>query len=501
MTARRSLTPVGRESSSSDPRAIEPRVVALAPMPPEKAAYALARYSRSPDSIESSLRWVFDHSAEKFWEQFYFDYGHASIADLGHAVVCFENISELAAIHVEDERLWDGQAKSSRYQDFAKLGYVVPQELSESARATFRAAADGLFTAYRDLFPRIEELVRSRNPRPSEMKEAVYARNVAARAFDVVRYVLPLAVPTNVGQVVSIRTLEKQIGHLLAAPYAEVRALGEGLRGACAQAPLDLWNELCGSQNRVDRAPLAPTLARHARANEYWRKAYAILEEIAARELRLGDVVAAPLVDLVPEHPLEVELAATLLYRVSEHPYRRIVEAVSGWSETKRREVVEAALAGREREELLPELQSGYRLIFDVLMDVGGWRDMHRHRRCQQVRQPFTFAHGHEVPAALAEAGVDATYRQAMDRAASAARGLEPEAVAYLVPFGHRVRCLFKMDYAEVEYVSRLRSGVKGHFSYRKVAWEMKQALAERHRWLADRIDATPPWIEDSLKR
>src|SRR2546425_1121641 len=90
------------------------RVIALAPMPPEKSAYALARYSRSPDSIEDSLRWVHGHSSEKFWEQFYFDYGHASIADLGHVIICFEGISELAAIHIEDEELWDGQAKSSR---------------------------------------------------------------------------------------------------------------------------------------------------------------------------------------------------------------------------------------------------------------------------------------------------------------------------------------------------------------------------------------------------
>ena len=57
------------------------------------------------------------------------------------------------------------------------------------------------------------------------------------------------------------------------------------------------------------------------------------------------------------------------------------------------------------------------------------------------------------------------------------------------------------MDYAEVEYISRLRSGVKGHFSYRTVAWQMKQKLAERHAFLAERIDATPPWVEDSLKR
>ena len=84
-------------------------------MPPEKSAYALARYSRSPDSIEQSLRWVHEHSSERFWEQFYFAYGHGSIADLGHVTICFENITELAAIHIEDEPLWDGQAKSSRY--------------------------------------------------------------------------------------------------------------------------------------------------------------------------------------------------------------------------------------------------------------------------------------------------------------------------------------------------------------------------------------------------
>jgi len=136
-----------------------------------------------------------------------------------------------------------------------------------------------------------------------------------------------------------------------------------------------------------------------------------------------------------------------------------------------------------------------------VLMDVGGWRDLHRHRRCQQVRQPFTFAHGYDEPALLAEAGVESAYRVAMDRADAAAATLPPEAAAYLLPFGHRMRCLFKMDYAEVEYISRLRSGVKGHFSYRTVAWQMKQQLAERHAFLAERIDATPPWVEDSLKR
>jgi len=80
------------------------RVLTVGPMPPEKSAYALARYSRSPDSIAKSIEWVRTHNSEKFLESFYFQYGHASIADLGHLVICFEGISELAATEAEDER-------------------------------------------------------------------------------------------------------------------------------------------------------------------------------------------------------------------------------------------------------------------------------------------------------------------------------------------------------------------------------------------------------------
>src|SRR5690348_15953172 len=123
-------------------------VITVAPMPPEKSAYALARYSRSADSIRDSIEWVRTHDSQKFLESFYFQYGHASIADLGHAVFCFEGISELAATEIEEEALWDGQAKSSRYQDFSKSGFVMPPELDPAGGEAYRAAAEGLLAAY-----------------------------------------------------------------------------------------------------------------------------------------------------------------------------------------------------------------------------------------------------------------------------------------------------------------------------------------------------------------
>ena len=51
------------------------RVFTVSPLPPEKCAYALARYSRSPDSIRDSIEWVRNHDSTKFLESFYFQYG------------------------------------------------------------------------------------------------------------------------------------------------------------------------------------------------------------------------------------------------------------------------------------------------------------------------------------------------------------------------------------------------------------------------------------------
>ena len=127
------------------------RVLTLSPMPPEKSAFALARYSRSPDSIRDSVEWVRTHDSSKFLESFYFQYGHASIADLGHVVLCFEGVSELAATEIEDEQLWDGQARSSRYQDFSKSGFVTPPELSGDQIDVYRSTAERLLAAYHEI--------------------------------------------------------------------------------------------------------------------------------------------------------------------------------------------------------------------------------------------------------------------------------------------------------------------------------------------------------------
>ena len=86
----------------------------------------MAKYSRSSLSLRESLAELNEQKAEKFLNTFYFQYGHRSIADLAHLSFAIEKLSILAATVLVDETRWDGQERSTRYQDFQKSGYYVP---------------------------------------------------------------------------------------------------------------------------------------------------------------------------------------------------------------------------------------------------------------------------------------------------------------------------------------------------------------------------------------
>lgn len=471
------------------------RVVTLAPMPPEKCAYALARYSRSPDSIYDSVRWVCSHDSRKFLETFYFQYGHASIADLGHLALCFEGISELAAIEIEDEQLWDGQAKSSRYQDFSKSGFVTPPELTLGEAERYRRVATALMETYQVVHQDVFESLQEKLPRPSGMKPEAYERNLRARAFDVARYLLFLGAPTNVGQVTNIRTLERQIRRLKASEFLELRQLGEEAAQACGEPPG------CTLEPGAPQEAVAPTLAKYVGADEYIRRVRADLKQWASQNLPAPAQMATPPVDLLTPSDRTADIVATLLYPVTDRPYRELYETALSWNDARRREVLEAATRSRKRADELPRAFRNAPYVFDIVMDIGAYRDLHRHRRCQQFRQDYTYRLGYETPEAVREAGAAQVFETAMQQALEAVQQLPQPAAQYLLPFGTRSRFLFKMDFAEVEYIAKLRTGVKGHFSYRRIAWELKQAMERLDPELGRFIQATPPWVDEPLER
>ena len=558
----------------------ETEVFAVHGADPEILAYAMAKYSRSALSMRESLAEISAQRAGQFLNTFYFQYGHRSIADLAHIAFAVERLSLLAAIVLVDETRWDGQERSTRYQNFLKSGWFFPDFGEDSSAAgLFAKTIDELFATYQKVSAAVFDQLRARVARPESLKPEAYERTLRARAFDVARYLLPLATNTSLGQIVSARTLETQVARLLAHPAAEVRDLGEKLRAAAAgpawnvnaeaaQAFVeklaeaerqglerqglgtrDLGTRDAGtasgdakesgsncaansarSANSADAADAAnvpfsaaaaalftrevrtaPTLVKYAQPNLYLQQTQAELVQAAEEVLAPLSSTTLPqvVVDLVERtESLEVELAATLLYSASHHPYRAIRDLVASFPAPRVEEIVAIGLKHRgPHDEALRAFHAGAALRFDILMDIGGFRDLHRHRRVTQILQGFTGRHGYELPGAadlpagadiLAEAGVLGEFRAAIDAAHAAAAqiasGSAPEAAQsalYLLPLATRIRALFKMDFAEAQYIAELRSAPAGHFSYRRVAWEMYRALERQHPTLARHIRAT----------
>jgi len=239
---------------------------------------------------------------------------------------------------------------------------------------------------------------------------------------------------------------------------------------------------------------VAPTLVKYADPNPYEMETRRELRQ-AARELMANEPVAPAkaIVDLLDEEPLEVEIATTLLYEHSHHSYRQVRQAVQVAGERRRREIIDLGLRRRgKHDEMLRGFRAGQQFRFDILMDTGGFRDMHRHRRCIQVMQGFTIQHGYEMLLDMEDAGVRGRFESAMRRVQSAVEKLASRGTAeaeensqYAIPLAFRKRALFKMDFAEAVYISELRTTPAGHVSYRNVAYAMYEAVARKYPALA----------------
>ncbi len=535
-----------------------PSVYAVTNILPEISAYATVRYSRSPDSMRESIDWIFRQSAEsaagkagKFFEDYYFAYGHGSIADCGMITIAIEQSSQLMAEEVEDEPLWNGQEQSTRYQDFSQPRFWKPGGWTNEHLERYNATITSLFGAYHSLSQSVFNHFTTTVEKPSDMEQVPYERALHARAFDVARYLLPMATLTNVGQIISIRVLERQIRRLLASRHAEIRTVvGEELVRMCATPPYDVarerflatmqkvrgeldvtrsdslnyykTKELEKFSQRVltdvfPQTPVVPTLARHLEPDTYLEETRTHLKEIADAIIPKMEPETKR-VELVEQYanppifdPYFIETVTTALYWVTHYSYAQLQQVVTNnLTYAQLMDVWKALFSNRRKnDELLRLFRSGYPLVFDLCVDIGAYRDLKRHRRCVQVRQDLSSIHGYEIPEILNEDALSdelVRYTTAVDQAHRAHRCFNdhyPYDALYVLPLATRRRSLFKMDPAEAVYIAELRTGVGGHFSYRSAAYEMYQALCKRYPYFQEFEDerVTHPSVQAPLKR
>ena len=499
-------------------------VYALKNLPEEVVAYLFARYSRSRLSLREDLRNMIEaedmgaligagspedpaeaftqiqERARAFAERYVLGYGHSSVAEHGVVHLALEDVSILASKLIEDARLASFTEKSTRYVAFdpTKVHYP-PAVLADSALAEdYRGTICALLDAYVGWNDDFVAQIQARTPRTEKQTQRGYEAASRATAFDLLRYLLPAATHTNVGLTLNARTLEHLITKLLSQPLAEGRELGARIKEEAQQ--------------------IVPTLLKYADYNAYRAETGAAIAELA-REM-LGEVPPAPnsggaglgrptgaFSGSFPAPPelgaggassvslhfadpdADNKLVAAILYGAAQMPIDALVGRVQAMTPETKQCVVDAYLQGRGKHDAPGRALERIFATVEMTMDYGAYRDIQRHRMATQTTQALTPALGYEMPPEIETFGYAPPYKALMARAAATyARlhdaGLVHEA-AYALPLATRIRALFTWNLREITHFVELRSARQGHPSYRKVAQDVYQAVAEAHPLIA----------------
>lgn len=439
---------------------------------------------------------VATRQAEAFYDRVLVGYGDDSVAELGGAHVACESVSNIVAKALEDSRLGiDPLEKSTRYVAFdrqagGRYRYCREPAIMASAHAgRYEQAMDGLFDAYRELIAPTLAWVRARAPRDAATSERAYASATKAKALDLLRGLLPMATLTNVGLFGNGRAFEYLLTKLSASPHGEVRSTGEAL-----QAELD---------------QLIPSFVKRAKSErgqqyrDYLSATRAAAAALAGRIGPAGDAPSPPVSLIDFDAHAEAKIVAAILYPHGDLPLGQVRALAEAMPADERRAVIRAYVGERGSRFHRPgrAFEEAY-YAFDLLADIGAYRDLQRHRILSQERQRYTVAHGFVTPDELIEAGLADRYAAALERAADACLAIErdlPDAAQYLVPFAFRVRWRITLNLREAYHLIELRSAPQGHPSYRAIAQEMFRQIERVHPALAEGmrfVDMSEPGLE-----
>jgi hypothetical protein len=232
---------------------------------------------------------------------------------------------------------------------------------------------------------------------------------------------------------------------------------------------------------RVDRADRGGAWSAYLETNRKAMEhvASALLEGVEAED---GE---APIVRLVDHDPDgEDKVVAAMLYPYSHASEEAILRSVERMSVDDKLAVVRAYAGERTNRRHKPGRaleRTMYR--FDVLSDYGAFRDLQRHRMLTIEWQSLSPRHGYSLPEAVVEAGVGATFEEAMERSAALHGALEGQfgeaQAGYAVALAYRIRYVMEMNARSALHLIELRSGPQGHPEYRRVAQEMHRLIRD----------------------
>ncbi|MFH1585003.1 MAG: 2'-deoxycytidine 5'-triphosphate deaminase [Patescibacteria group bacterium] len=421
-------------------------------------------HSRPPYNTEHAFQ---------FFSKWLAQYGDDSIAQMASTNLIATALSQPALKWLEDQRVGIAPIeKSTRYVDYGakvlgKYRYYTDPSLQEwGLKEPYENAMNSLFDAYTAEIPKLISRLEQEFP---EEKRSVLEK----KSFDVLRGLLPLSTLSQVAFHGNAQAFKYMIDRCAAHPLGELRWFAREARKALDE---EIPSLLLRLDDDVTKEYQRELISRRERVRKITEREFSAQEGEGRTE--------NPRV-LLAEYDLagEAKVIAALLFEQGDSrlSWAATLAKVQSWPEEKKREVLAAHFAGRKArwQKVGRALENAF-VRFEIIMNAGSYRDLHRHRMHTQERQRFTCHLGYEILPEVEHYGLASLVKEKAECAEEVFRAIEarnPEIAQYVPTMFHFVRFYQYQNLRQFFWEVELRTGSQGRPDYRWVEQEKYRLL------------------------
>ncbi len=423
----------------------------------------------------------FNPKARSFYLKWLAQYGDDSIAQMSGAHLIFSEISQVAIKHLEDQRI--GLApieKSTRYVDFSTkfngkfLYYRDPLLKKFGLYSQYIKVMDILFTTYAILAKEYIEILKKTYSSESP-------NTIKTKALDVIRGILPLSTLSQVAFFGNGQAFEYMIARCTKHPLKEIRWIAKN-------AKKELNIIIPAFLRRLDQKESKDYQKYLAKKSE---KIKTILQESKYFLLPQNESqIKVQLIEFDQEG--ENKVIAGLIFPETHQSWQSILRKVQRMTIPQKKKILDAAFQNRKyRWYKVPRALENCYVRFEIVMDIGAWRDLHRHRMKTQQRQKFSCYHGYNIPQELIENGLSQKFKNNVERVEDLFYKIEkfsPDIAQYAVCLCHRIRFMEQQNLRAFFWQNELRTIPEGHPNYRQIEQKKFKLIKKAYPLLANYI-------------
>jgi hypothetical protein len=264
--------------------------------------------------------------------------------------------------------------------NFSADSLITPPELAGTTdEKILREIQSSLMDLYKESLPEVIKILNDEQiiPRDPELSDAGYQKVLSAKAFDMLRYLLPTSITTAVGSTLSTRTLENHLSQMMSHPLAEVRMIAKSMHEEALKITPGLLKFVAPDEYETSRRIAGESMTKSLLGNvpiPFYRG--------------ISDTERVKIIKV--DEDLDDTILACYLFSHGENlsvSYSQCLKTISSLSLSGKRTLMRELLGERGRYNRFPrEVQHGNMLV-EFTCDFGAYRDVQRHRPSHQLWQ------------------------------------------------------------------------------------------------------------------